>query len=254
MSVHRNPITQYTARLRNARQAAEAVDKSESFDAFVEVVRRETPWRFNGAKELDRYLHNVDHHLSNFAPRVLACIDGDVHTIFDFGCGSGSGSIALAMMFPGLRCQGVDVSPSELAIGRERAKLYGVSDRCRFECIKPGQSLPVPDDEFDLCICCSVLEYVTDPAVREFCVREMARVIKPKGLLFMTVPNRLYPVELHSRKFGWNYFPRLLGARIVGGTAWGVKNLARPYAMSLYRTPVLQMLTPWTNFCLRKGA
>jgi SAM-dependent methyltransferase len=96
------------------------------------------------------------------------------------------------------------------------------------------------------------LEYVTDPRARKACVQEMARVIKPGGRLFMSVPNRLYPVEIHSRKWGWNYFPRLMKARIVGSDAWEIRRLARPHVLKLHRTPISQLFTPWTNFCLEK--
>lgn len=238
--------------LQVARDRAVAIAATKAYDEFVEEVRNESPWRFNGVKELDRYLRNVDHHLLNFAPKVLACVDGDIHQVFDFGCGSGSSSIALAMLFPEIRCHGVDISPTEVAIGRARARLYGVSDRCHFECIPAGLALPVPDGVFDLCVCCSVLEYVTNSGVRKLCVQEMARSLVPGGLLFMTVPNRLYPVELHSRKLGWNYFPRLLKARIVGSSMCEVRRLARPRTLKPHRTPLRQLLTPWTNFCLKK--
>lgn len=242
----------YASRLKAAREKAEAVARSGSFTDFVEAVRNESPWRFNGVSELDRYLHNVEHHLRNFVPKLLACMDRPVHTVFDFGCGSGSGSIALAMMFPEIRCRGVDISPAEASIARARARLYGVDDRCEFEIIGEGQALPAPTGAFDLCICCSVLEYVTNPDARKLCVQEMVRVVAKGGSLFMSVPNRLYPVEIHSRKLGWNYFPRLLGANIVGTSVWQVRRLARPHVLRLHRTPTLQLFTPWTNFCLQK--
>jgi SAM-dependent methyltransferase len=244
----------YAGRLKAARERTAYIDKSRAHDEFVEVVRSETPWRFNGGSRPERYLRNVEHHLVNFVPKLLACLDRDIHTVFDFGCGSGSGSIALAMMLPGIRCQGVDISAAEVSIGRARAALYGVGERCQFDVIQAGQTLPVPSDAFDLCICCSVLEYLTDPAVRKLCVQEMARAIMPGGLLFMTVPNRLYPIEVHSHKLGWNYFPRLLKARIVGSSEWEVRAMVHPHVLRPYHTPLLQLFTPWTNFCLRKVA
>lgn len=252
MSLRARSGSPYADRLRAAREKTAAIDNSAAHDAFVEVVRRETPWRFNGEGRPQRYLLNVEHHLVNFVPKLLASVDRDIRTVFDFGCGSGSGSISLAMMFPKIRCQGVDISPAEVSIGRARAALYGVGDRCQFDVIQPGQALSAPSNASDLCICCSVLEYVTDPKVRKLCVQEMARIIKPGGLLFMTVPNRLYPIELHSHKLGWNYFPRLLKARIVGSNVWEVRALARPTLLNPHRMPLLQALTPWTNFCVEK--
>ena len=252
MPLHPLTSSSHAARLKAACVRTALVDNSAAHAEFVGVVKRETSWRFDGGRP-ERYLRNVEHHLVNFVPKLLACVDGDIHAVFDFGCGSGSGSIALAMVFPGIHCQGVDISPAEVSIGRARAALYSVGDRCQFDTIQPGQTLPVSSNAFDLCICCSVLEYVIDPAVRKLCVQEMARVIKQDGLLFMTVPNRLYPVEIHSHKLGWNYFPRMLNARIVGSSMWEVRALARPHMLRPYHTPLRQRFTPWTNFCLRKA-
>lgn len=142
----------------------------------------------------------------NSCPKLLTCVDRDVRAVFDFGCGTGSSAVALAMVFPEAMCCGTDINEVDVFIAHERARVYGVADRCRFSHVEEDQALPVASDQFDLCMCCSVLEYVTDPGTRKRCVQEMARVIAPGGLLFMTVPNVVYPFEIHSRKFGWNYF------------------------------------------------
>lgn len=242
----------YVQRLEAARARVASIDGTAAYDEFVEVVRRETPWRFKGAPELDRYLHSVRHHLDNFVPRLLASVSGGVRSVFDFGCGSGGGSVAMALVFPEARFHGADISAREVAIGCARATLYGVEGRCTFDVIDAGSALRAESDAYDLCTCCSVLEYVVDRDTRRFCVREMARVVADQGVLFMSVPNRLYPVELHTRKLGWNYFPKLLKARVVGASAWEVQALARPHVLELVRTPIHQLFTPWTNFCLQK--
>lgn len=243
----------HAGNLQEAREHATAVDASSAFDSFVERVREVSPWRFRGHTGVDRFLHGVDDHLLHFVPKLLRSVHCDLHAVFDFGCGSGSSSIALALLYPEARFQGVDISAADVSLARERARLYGVAGRCRFDAIDEGQVLPVRDGSFDLCVCCSVLEYVTEPAARRQCVHEMARLVRPGGLLFMTVPNRLYPVEIHSRKLGWNYFPKQMDAYSVGSTAWEIKAMASPITMKLYRTPVLQLFSPWTNFCLRRA-
>jgi ubiquinone/menaquinone biosynthesis C-methylase UbiE len=241
-------------RLAAARERAATVAKSDEYDQFVELVRTKTPWRFNGNKELDVFLRRVDQHLEHFVPRLLASVEGDIRQVFDFGCGSGASSIALAMVFPEIKCYGTDINEVEVSIAHARAQLYGVGGQCRFDVLRAGQALPVTSNRFDGCVCSSVLEYIPDPKVRKFCVQEMARVIAPGGWLFMTVPNRLYPFEIHTRKLGWNYFPKLLKANIVGSSAWEVKRLASPHTLKLHHTPWLQLFRPWTNFCLKKEA
>jgi ubiquinone/menaquinone biosynthesis C-methylase UbiE len=239
------------SRLAAARERAAAIAETREYLDFVELVRAKTPGRFDG-KELGVFLRRVDQHLEHFVPKLLASADRDIHQMFDFGCGTGASSVALALVFPELRCYGTDINRVDLSIADARARLYGVSERCRFDYIDVDQPLPTPSDRFDLCVCCSVLEYVTDSVARKFCVQEMARIIGPGGLLFMTVPNRLYPFEIHTGRLGWNYFPKLLNARIVGTSAWEVKKLAHPYLLKLHHTPLPQLFAPWSNFCLKK--
>lgn len=243
----------YARRLLAAREQAKAVAASAAYRDFVEMVRAKTPWRFKDPEGLEIFLRGVDHHLLHFVPKLLDTMDREARTVFEFGCGTGSAAIALMMVFPEARCHGVDIDATDVAIAVARAKLYGVGDRCAFERIDEGARLSEPDDRYDLCTCCSVLEYVTNVAVRRQCVQEMARIVAPGGSLFMTVPNRLYPIEIHSRKLGWNYFPTLLKARIIGSDVWEIKKLARPHAFELYNTRFRQLLTPWTNFCLKKS-
>src|SRR5690348_392055 len=187
-------------RLTAARERAAAVVGSNEYQDFVELVRAKTPGRFNGNKELGVFLRRVDQHLEHFVPRLLASVDREIHQVLDFGCGTGASSVALAMVFPDIQCYGTDINSVDLSIAHARARLYGVSDQCRFDYIGEDQPLPTRSDRFDLCMCCSVLEYITDRKARKFCVQEMGRSIAPGGLLFMTVPNRLYPFEIHSRK------------------------------------------------------
>jgi SAM-dependent methyltransferase len=246
----------FPASLEGAKQRARAIaDSGEPYSEFVDLVRRVHPWRFDKLPPavLDRdYLRVVDHHLEHLAPRVARYMGPDVRRVLDFGCGSGGSAIALALMYPNVTCTGTDIEPDEVAIAQERAKLYGVADRCQFQYIPADQPLPLQDGAFDFCLCSSVLEYAVDVDVRRFCIHEMARLMRPQGLLFCSVPNRLYPFEIHTFKWGWNHFPKLLHAHTVDCTAWEVKRLARPWNLSLHRTPWMELVRPWSNFCLRR--
>ena len=244
------------AGLQEAKAAAAAVAQSARYDQFVELVRKKYPWRFEklSPSVLKRdYLRVVDHHLEHLIPRAGRYIQSGNCRVLDFGCGSGGSAIALALAYPNVTCVGTDIDPDEVAMAQERAELYGVADRCQFHCVEPSRRLPFRDRDFDFCLCSSVLEYAMDD-VRQFCVREMARLLRQGGLLFCSVPNRLYPFEIHTRKWGWNYFPKLLNARTVDCTAWEVKRLARPCALKLYRTPLIDLFRPWSAFCLRREA
>jgi SAM-dependent methyltransferase len=241
--------------LTQAAQRASAVADSPAFGEFVEMIRKRFPWRFENLPRatLDRdYLRIVDHHLLHLIPHVERYMNPAIKRVIDFGCGSGGSAIALALVHPGVYCCGTDIDEHEIAVARERAKLYGVEDRCEFHHVEPCVRLPFADGSFDLSLCSSVLEYATEGDIRRFCVQEMARLVTPQGFLFISVPNRLYPFEVHTGKWGWNYFPKLLGAHTVGCTAWEVKRLARPMSLTLHQTPFARLLTPWSAFCLRR--
>lgn len=240
--------------LRGARERADAIARSPSYSSFVENLRQRFPARFeNPSPHLERdYLRIVDQHLEDLLPLILPNVGTNVRNVFDFGCGSGGSAIALAMVYPHIRCYGIDIDQKAVAVAKERASLYGVADRCEFRDVEPSRPLPLSDESFDFSLCSSVIEYVTDSDRRKFCIQEMVRLVKPNGLLFFSVPNGLYPFEVHTRKWGWNYFPKLLKARTVDSTFWEVRRLARPAVLRLRPTPVAQFLRPWSNFCVQK--
>ena len=246
--------------LLEAREKAVAIASSPAYERFVEVIRQTFPARCllpSGVLDRD-YFRIVDQHLQYLVPRVQSYMEPETRRVLDFGCGTGGSAIALAMACPDVRCCGTDIDADEIAVARERASLYGVADRCEFHHVQENQPLPFPDGFFDLCQCSSVLEYVVDRHARRFCIQEMVRLISQRGLLLVSVPNRLYPFEIHSwwrgkAKWGWNYFPRLLNANTVDSHVWEVKKYARPEVLQLHRTPVFDLLRPWSTFCLRRA-
>lgn len=249
------PLTDPKRSLTEAQNLATAAGTSDEYARFVEAVRQRYPERFRKIPPavLERdYLRIVDHHLEHLLPRLARCVGPNTRRVLDFGCGSGGSAIALALAYPQIRCCGTDIDAQEIAVARERAKLYNVADRCEFHHVDKGQPLPFANGVFDFCQCSSVLEYAVDRATRRFCVHEMTRLVAPGGLLFFSVPNRLYPFEVHTGKWGWNYFPTWLSARIVDSSFWEVRSMASPTILALHRTPLLELVKPWSNFCLRK--
>jgi SAM-dependent methyltransferase len=85
-----------------------------------------------------------------------------------------------------------------------------------------GESLPLPDESFDLVLSNEVLEHVRDD--RE-AVCEIVRILRPGGRLVLFCPNRGYPFETHGiywrgrYHFGniplVNYLPRGWRNRLV---------------------------------------
>ena len=66
-----------------------------------------------------------------------------------------------------------------------------------------GETLPYPDNRFDLILSHEVLEHVADDRLA---VREMLRVLKPGGRAVIFVPNRGYPFETHGVFWRGKYY------------------------------------------------
>jgi 2-polyprenyl-3-methyl-5-hydroxy-6-metoxy-1,4-benzoquinol methylase len=137
----------------------------------------------------------------------------------DAGCGTGTLSRFLAEK--GCSVVGLDAAPRMIELAREQGKRHACNERMRFEVagtepagtgftgIGPTgtiEQLPNATASFDGVLCSSVLEYVPDA---DSCLSEFARVLKPGGLLLISVPNsqsvvRRAQVSLHhwGRKLG----------------------------------------------------
>jgi SAM-dependent methyltransferase len=74
----------------------------------------------------------------------------------------------------------VDPRAVELARELHDGKLAGA------DVVEPGAPLPYANDRFDLVVSMDVVEHLDDP---EPWVRELFRVTKPDGMLFLTTPN-----------------------------------------------------------------
>jgi SAM-dependent methyltransferase len=75
-----------------------------------------------------------------------------------------------------------DVDPRAIELARELhdGKLAGS------DVVQPGAPLPYAGDRFDLVVSMDVVEHLPDP---EPWLRELFRVMKPGGMLFLTTPN-----------------------------------------------------------------
>jgi 2-polyprenyl-6-hydroxyphenyl methylase/3-demethylubiquinone-9 3-methyltransferase len=110
----------------------------------------------------------------------------------DVGCGGGILAEEFAGM--GFHVTGIDPSEKTLATAKKHAQLMGLQIDYQ---PGTGESIPFPDNNFDLVYCCDVLEHVRDlPKV----IAEIYRVIKPGGIFFFDTLNRSFISRLVAIK------------------------------------------------------
>lgn len=125
-----------------------------------------SPEGFNPSSTLSYRLRDL---LQTFIPPTAK--------ILDVGCGYGR-KIGLWAKHQDYDYLGVDISDNAV----REAQSHGLN----VQTIDDATSLPFADDSFDAVTCSEVLEHLFQP---EIATAEMFRVLKPGGVLIVTVPN-----------------------------------------------------------------
>jgi len=124
--------------------------------------------------------------LKNMVPGRFAYFDKKIDwtgkAVLDLGCAGGFMSEALDDR--GAQVTGID--PAEDAIEAARAHASANGRTIHYD-VGVGEALPYDDQHFDAVVCVDVLEHVADLAQ---VIREIARVLKPGGMLCFDTINR----------------------------------------------------------------
>lgn len=108
-------------------------------------------------------------------------------TVLDLGCGEGRHAI-IAYLEAEVTVVGMDPSWRDIGTARERFREFEMPDateRSLTLLLGNGLELPFVDGSFDRVICSEVLEHIDD---YETVIEEIHRVLKPGGLLAVSVP------------------------------------------------------------------
>ena len=116
--------------------------------------------------------------------------------VLDIGCGTGRTAIEIAKSLPkGGHLNGIDIynsnaiSGNSLATVNRNAELEGVSDKSTFQ-YGSATEIPFEDNKFHIVNLSSVLHEVHDYEDKERAMKEIHRVLKPKGILLIGEWNR----------------------------------------------------------------
>jgi SAM-dependent methyltransferase len=129
----------------------------------------------------DVYRHDaVSDHIDE---RRRALFRGFLADVRSFGCrrlldaGCGSGEFLTLARAQGWTAEGIEVSPRAAALARRRG--LAVYDG-------PGE---LPDDHFDAVTLWNVVDFLLRPVEQ---MRELHRVVAPRGLVFLRTPNAIF--------------------------------------------------------------
>ena len=129
--------------------------------------------------------------------------------VLEIGCGRGGFTLWLAQLPRDRRPAEVvagDFSPVAIQMAEQLGRARAV-DNVTYR-LADLMALPCEDASFDVAISCETIEHVPDPTVA---LRELCRVLRPGGWLYLTCPNYLNLMGLYRA------YLRLMGRRFSEG-------------------------------------
>ena len=111
-------------------------------------------------------------------------------SVLDMGCGEGRHTIGL-FIEKQINAFGFDLSLDDLNIARSRLDDFSTQSSSNSVCVfgvSDINNMPFKDGSYDSVICSEVLEHVPAP---EESIKELIRVLKPGGVLALSVPRFL---------------------------------------------------------------
>ena len=108
-------------------------------------------------------------------------------TVLDIGCGEGRHSIGLYVDRE-VNAIGIDLSMEDMKTAKNRIKDFSITETNTSSCVFSAgdiKSLPFEDNLYDAVICSEVLEHLES---LDDAVSEIVRVLKPGGVLAVSVP------------------------------------------------------------------
>jgi SAM-dependent methyltransferase len=149
----------------------------------------------------------IEHwHRYHFAARWCAG-----KSVLDVACGEGYGVALLARH--AARVTGVDISPEAIAHAQVE---YAALANAQFA-VAPCTALPLPDASVDVAVSFETIEHIAEQS--QF-LDELARVLKPDGVLILSCPNKLeysdkrnYANEFHVKELYRDELGALVASR-----------------------------------------
>jgi 2-polyprenyl-6-hydroxyphenyl methylase/3-demethylubiquinone-9 3-methyltransferase len=182
------------------RQSAASRDRGRRIDNDVYNRHADEWWDDDSVLAMLRTFVNpgrVPYYERVFVERVR--LDAVRTPLLDVGCGGGLMSEEFARM--GFAVHGLDASRGSIATARRHAATQGYEIDYA---VGDAAALPYPDASFGAVACCDVVEHVADV---DRVLGEVARVLRPGGVLVYDTPNRTWISKLTTIKVAQDWTP-----------------------------------------------
>lgn len=124
---------------------------------------------------------------------VLAYLDNiEDRRVLEIACGRGGFTAVLGSR--AAQVIGADFSMAALQIARKKSMQNGQNSALIALAQADAQNLPFADGSFDAIISCETIEHLPDPLAA---LKEMARVCRAGGLMYLTTPNYFNAMGLY---------------------------------------------------------
>lgn len=175
--------------------------------------------------EVETRKYFVEPHIPGFAQ--FANWQGK--RVLEIGCGIGTDTVNFARA--GAQVTAVDLSPESVELTRQRAAIYGLSDRIRLQVADAEElSAAVPPEPYDLVYSFGVLHHTPHP---ERAIDQIRRhYLRPGGTLKLMVYNR----------YSWKVFWILL--TYARGAFWRLDELVARHSEAETGCPITYTFSP----------
>jgi ubiquinone/menaquinone biosynthesis C-methylase UbiE len=187
--------------------AVDARAREEMLTALIDRWTEHMRWRKNFQRWREDRLWQEDCQMPRIRAIERECGPLGGKRVLDIGSGMGGFLVAAARNT--MRVVGLEPNVDYCTITRLRGARYGLTPSV---VRSVGETLPFPDQSFDVVLAQDILEHVRDP---DATLREMRRVVRPGGVALVTVINRFAWRDPHYHLRGINWLPRPLGEAIV---------------------------------------
>jgi 2-polyprenyl-3-methyl-5-hydroxy-6-metoxy-1,4-benzoquinol methylase len=160
--------------------------------------------------------------------------------VLDVGCGYGHTALELARHCRSV--EGIDPTLPLIEHAQELARSQGVPN-LSFRAL--GVEGLTDAGRFDLVVLDNVLEHLPDQALA---LSRIADALRPGGVVFMVVPNKLWPVEVHYKLPFLSYLPLRLANRYLRWAGRGTDYTDASYAPTYFGLNRLLRRCPEVSF------